>query len=186
MDIGTILSAVYTLSRPSLELFLDIVEKIELPKGYILLKEGKIEYDMYFISTGIVRAYSIREGNEVTFWFGEEGSVICSMKNYIEQKVSYESIELLSDCVLYKVDMNKLQQLYYTNIEIANWGRKFIEYEYMRIENRLIDLQISSASERYEALLKEHPTIIQRVPLNMVASYIGITQVSLSRIRAKR
>ena len=71
------------------------------------------------------------------------------------------------------------------DIHIANWGRKFAELEFLQTEERLISLLFSTATERYVALLKDNSDLLQRIPLECLASYLGITPVSLSRIRAK-
>ena len=68
-------------------------------------------------------------------------------------------------------------------IHIANWGRKLAEKELLKIESRIISSEMMSAKERYDELIKNSPSLIQRVPLKHIASYLGITQVSLSRIR---
>ncbi|HUH25654.1 MAG TPA: Crp/Fnr family transcriptional regulator [Flavobacterium sp.] len=139
---------------------------------------------MYFIKKGIVRAYAPMPDREVTFWFGSEGATVVSMNSYVNNKPSYETIELLEDCILYQINSETLQNLYKTDIEIANWGRKFAEDELIKSEERLISLQFKSAKERYLDLIQHHPNLIQRVALGHIASYLGITQVSLSRIRA--
>lgn len=185
MNIRSIINSVYKLSDKSLDQLTDAIETVELPKGHTLLQEGKLEKYLYFLEKGIVRAYSTKGGEEVTFWFGTEGSIIFSMRNYIEKKPGYETIDLIEDCKLHRIEMGFLEGLYNQNIEIANWGRRAVEREIMLLENRLIDLQILSATERYQALMKNNPTLLQRVPLGLISSYLGITQVSLSRIRAK-
>lgn len=164
---------------------IDITEYTELPKGYLLSREGTVERYLYFLEKGIVRAYTTRDGDEVTFWFGMEGNIICSVRNYIEKKPSYESIELLEDCSMYRVRTDQLEQLYEEDIELANWGRRYMGYEMIKAEGRLIEHLFLSATERYNSLLENNPAILQRVSLGIVASYLGITQVSLSRIRAK-
>ncbi len=185
MDLKSIISSVYTISESAMKEILPFVEEVEFPKGYILSQEGEIDNTIYFLKKGFVRAYSNRNGEEVTFWFGMEGNIICSMMNYIEKKPSYETTELLEDSELYCIRTARLEKLYMQNLEWANWGRKYIEREIIKAENRLIELQFMSATERYQSLLNNNPSIIQRVPLGIIASYLGITQVSLSRIRAK-
>lgn len=185
MNLRSIISSVYTVSENSVQEILPHIEMVEFPKGHILSEEGKAENFLYFLEKGIVRAYSNHKGEEVTFWFGMEGSVVCSMMNYIKNKPSYESLELLEDCRLYQIRTSIIRNLYEQNIDWANWGRKYIELEILKTENRLIEQQFMSATERYQSILKNNPSLIQRVPLGILASYLGITQVSLSRIRAK-
>jgi CRP-like cAMP-binding protein len=77
-----------------------------------------------------------------------------------------------------------LQQLFETDIAMANWGRRFAEKELIKTEERLISRQFRTATERYQELMQQQPGLLQRVSLGHIASYLGITQVSLSRIRA--
>ncbi|WP_317045962.1 Crp/Fnr family transcriptional regulator [Brumimicrobium mesophilum] len=73
----------------SKELIKKNIEIVKYPKGHILLKEGKIEHDLYFIRKGIVRAYSNHDGNDVTFWFGQEGDLALSIKGYVNNEKGY-------------------------------------------------------------------------------------------------
>ena len=106
------------------------------------------------------------------------------MNSYVYNQRSYESIELITDCELYEISYDKLDVLYQNTIDIANLGRKLAERELVMSEKRMITRNTSSAKQRYEELIAYHPTLIQRVPLKHIASYLGITQVSLSRIRS--
>ena len=119
------------------------------------------------------------------FWFGKEGDLILSMRSYIENKVGYETIESMEDCELYEIKMSDLQEFYATNLEIANWGRKLAEIELIKTEERFISRQLGTAIDRYKKLLIENPSLINRVQLGYIASFLGISQVTLSRIRAE-
>lgn len=185
MNIGEILDRIYVLPQMSKNKILDIVSESEYPRGSILLDVDRIEKGFFFIKKGIVRAYTDLLDHEITFWFGKEGDPIMSMQGYINNQKSYESIELLEDCVLYKLDANELKDLFLTDIHIANWGRVFAEQELLKSEERLIARQVKTASERYSELMKNDPELLQRIQLSYIASYLGITQVSMSRIRSK-
>lgn len=184
MDISTILDHIHKLPEHSKLALQNNVTEITFPKGHILLKANKVESNVYFIKKGLVRAY-IERDNEVTFWFGKEGQTVISMKSYVEEQPGYETIELLEDCELYELKTENLKKLFDEDVNIANWGRKFAENELIKTEERLISKQFKNASERYLELMKDHPELIQRVQLGHIASYLGITQVSLSRIRAE-
>lgn len=184
MDISNILDYIYILPEQSKLALQNNVTEIAFSKGQILLKANKIESNIYFIKRGLVRAY-IERDNEVTFWFGKEGETIISMKSYVEDQPGYETIELLEDCELYELKTENLRKLFNEDVHIANWGRKFAEKELIKTEERLISKQFKNASERYLELIKDHPELIKRVQLGHIASYLGITQVSLSRIRAE-
>ncbi len=185
-EIETILDTIYALPNQSKAKILHFITEVRYPKGHILLKAGTVEQSIYFIKKGIVRAYSCSSDNdELTFWFGKEGQAIISMKSYVENRQGYENIELLEDCELYHLNSENLRQLFEEDIFIANWGRKFAEQELIRTEERLIQRQFKNASERYKDLLSGQPDLIRRIQLGHIASYLGITQVSLSRIRAE-
>jgi CRP-like cAMP-binding protein len=186
MTIQQILCNIYPLPADSLAQLESIAEQKSYPKGHLLLRAGRTEDQVYFIKQGIARAFSEKRDRNVTFWFGQEGDAVVSMRSYVEQKPGYEHIELLEDCELYQMEAAKLQALYRQDINIANWGRKFAEKEIIKTENRLIKLQIGSASERYKEFMEENPALLQRVPLGHIASYLGISAVSLSRIRAEK
>ncbi len=185
MEISIILDHIYPLPAPSKERLTEAIEEIAYPKGYQLLHADKVERDIYFIKKGIVRAYIDTPDGEISFWFGQEGDTIVSMKSYVANQKGYETIELLEDCVLYELNMAALSGMFAEDIHIANWGRKFAEQELLRTEERLIARQFGTASARYEVLIKKQPELLQRIQLSHIASYLGITQVSLSRIRAK-
>jgi len=185
MYIEEILKDISTLSNESLQLIISKIKLVSLPKNTILMDADKIEKKVYFIKKGMARAYTIDDGNEITFWFGKEGDCILSMRSYVINKPSYETIQLLEDCELYEIEMKELFDFYSTNLEIANWGRKFAEIELINTEERFISRQIGTAKNRYEKLLTENPSLINRVQLGYIASYLGISQVTLSRIRSE-
>lgn len=185
MQICQIIQRISPLSVEAEKKLLQCITECSFPKGHTLMKTDKTEQFLYFIKKGIVRAYAMQDDIEVTFWFGKEGDTILSMKSYVEQQPGYENIELLENCELYKMNISDLQKLYQEDIHIANWGRKIAEKELIKTEERLISRQFKTATERYQQLLKEQSDILQRVSLGLIASYLGITQVSLSRIRAE-
>ena len=184
MEIKEIINRRHILPEDSLALLCRSLELVHYPKGHHVLEIGKIERDIYFISKGIVRAFTLVDGKEVTFWVGKEGATIVSMMGYVKNEPGYETMELMEDSELYVIKRAKLQQLYNEDIHIANWGRRFAETELLDAEVRVITLLLATATERYRDLLDNQSDLLQRLPLGCIASYLGITQVSLSRIRA--
>lgn len=185
MEISQILNQIFPLSDNSRKKLENCIEEIFLPKNHLIINTNKIEHNIYFIKKGIARAYADTPDKEITFWFGKEGDALISINSLIKSEKGYENIELLEDCQLYHLDTHQLHQLFLNDIEIANWGRLLAERELVKTEKRLIDQQFLPAKERYQKLLQENPSLIHRVPLGHIAYYLGITQVSLSRIRAK-
>jgi CRP-like cAMP-binding protein len=185
MSIDFIINNIYPIPGPSNLKIQQIAKYIHLEKGSLLLKADKVEKSFYFIKKGIVRGYTSLENSDLTFWFGSENQVVVSMKSYVNNEPSYENIELLEDCELYKINTTALVKLYNEDIHIANWGRKLAEKELVKTEERLISRQVKTATQRYNELLTNTPDLLLRVPLGHIASYLGITPVSLSRIRSK-
>ncbi|MDR2914572.1 MAG: Crp/Fnr family transcriptional regulator [Tannerella sp.] len=185
MNIDQIFDKIYVLPDVSKSKLKENIVEVHYPKGHILLRADKVEKDIYFIKKGIVRAYADFPDKEITFWFGKEGDTAISMKSYIEDEKGYENIELLENCELYKLNTGSLKKLFTEDIHIANWGRKFAERELIKTESLFISRQFKTASERYKELIKDNPDLILRVQLGHIASFLGITQVSLSRIRSE-
>lgn len=184
MNINLILNNIHPLPDTSKELLKKSIIEVKYRKEHIILRADRIENKIYFIKKGVARAYSNKGNTEITFWFGKEGDTIISMKSYIANQKGYEDVELLEDCELYELNTTDLQRLFENDIHIANWGRRFAEKELIKTEERLISRHVRTATERYRALLNDSPDLIRRIQLGHIASYLGITQVSLSRIRA--
>lgn len=183
--IKQIITNIAPITEPSLEKLASLFVEIQYPKGHLLFRQHEVDRTVYFIKSGMARAYYRTEESDVTFWFGKEGNSVFSYNSYINQTPGYESIALLEDTSLYRIDHHQLETLYSTDIAIANWGRKLIEKEIILVEERLISRLLLNASERYKNLMDHYPELLQRVQLNYIASYLGITPVSLSRIRAE-
>ena len=107
-----------------------------------------------------------------------------SLNSYIHKKVGYETIETLEDSSLYRIKIEELNQLFEKSVYIANWGRKLAEMEALKIEERLMLRAFKTSIESYNELNQKIPNITNRIKLGYIASYLGISQVTLSRIRA--
>lgn len=173
------------LPEESLRQIADCCSTVNVAHGENLYEEGQRVSRCYFLKNGLVRAYSMKDGKEVTFWFGSDGDVIYPMYTVMYHgRGQYETIEALEDTEFYEVDLWRMSRLFETDIHIANWGRCFAERGCINAEQMFIDRQFLTATERYEQLVKKNPEICRRVSLGIIASYLGISQVSLSRIRA--
>jgi len=185
MDILEIINSIYQMPQSSMDKLIKHLSKVTYPKGFLILEAGKVETNVFFLEKGIARAYIPVDGKEITFWIGKEGATIVSLKSYVSNQQGYETMELMEDSTLYVLKRSDLYELFKEDIHIANWGRKLAELEFLQTEERLIPLLFTTASERYKILLENNPDLLQRIPLECLASYLGITPVSLSRIRAK-
>lgn len=157
----------------------------KLKKGTILLKEGGICQYIYFLKKGFARGFFYQNGKDITSWFALENDIATSLYSLITQKQSFESIEILEESILYAISYENLQQLYQLFPEFNLVGRQFVEKYYVELLARTMSFQFQSAKERYLHLLTHQPQLLQRASLGQIASYMGISQETLSRIRTK-
>jgi CRP-like cAMP-binding protein len=163
----------------------DCFEKITLAKNEYLLKEGKICRHLYFLEKGVLRGFYTLEEKEITHWFGFENDFVTSFHSFITAEPSVENIQLLESCMLWRIAKEKLTALFDRYHEIERLVRIVNEKYYIRLEERYVNAQFKTAAERYENLLLQSPHIIERVSLGHIASYLGISQETLSRIRSR-
>jgi CRP-like cAMP-binding protein len=163
----------------------DCFEKIALPKNDFLLTEGQVCRHLYFLEKGALRGFYNLEGKEITHWFGFEKDFVTSFHSFITHKPAVENIQLLEGCILWAISKETLTELFNQFHEIERLMRIAYEKYYIRLEERFVNAQFKTASELYENLVQQTPHIIERVPLGHIASYLGISQETLSRIRSK-
>jgi CRP-like cAMP-binding protein len=159
------------------------IELLKIKKGSQLLRNGETCNYFYFVNKGILRSYYFQDDKEVTNWFALENDFATSIYSFISRNQSYENIEALEDTTLEMLSNNSLQEIYTKFPETERTGRLIIENYYISLEERIVSIQFKTAKERYDKLLAKHPGIILRAPMGAIASYLGITQETLSRIR---
>ena len=140
----------------------------------------------YFIEKGILRAYWVVDGEEYTTSFGAEGCIVFSMDELYYNKKSEEYVETLEEVEAYRINISDLKNLMETNLELCNWGRIIHQNEYRRLHRSHKERLSLPAKERYEEFQKQFPEICKKVNLKYIASYLGITLSTLSRLRSKR
>lgn len=150
-----------------------------------LLKQGQVLSSLFMLGKGSIRAYFIRKEKEVTSWFALENTIMGSILPLYADKASFENIQLLEDSTVYSISISDLNKLYRSYPELNIIGRKLAEELCVILEERIISLHTESAEERYHTLLNQYPGILRRVNLGYIASHLGITQETLSRIRAR-
>jgi CRP-like cAMP-binding protein len=170
-----------------LKLHLSKVLKVKkLAKREFLLKAGHISRNICFISLGLLRCFYNKDSHEVSSWFMKKGDVIVSVESFFAQKESYESIQALEDAVLLYVTYDELQYLYRNFLEFNFIARVLLEKYYTLSEQRLYSMRMQRAQERYAYLLEHHPELVLQVPSKYLASYLGIQEETLSRIRSRK
>lgn len=172
-------------SEQDIQILLENAEKQSFTHGQIIVHEGETNSNLYIITHGVWRAYTFKDGSEVTLWFAIEGEIAFSTWGYAANTLSRLTLEAVTDGEAYSLGKNKLEQLYQSSVQLANLGRKILEKFMLEVEISWLDSYNRNAIERYVMLLQKQPEIIQSVPLKHIASYLGITAQSLSRIRAQ-
>ena len=134
----------------------------------------------------MTRSFWLVNGEEITTSFSCEGGIVFSMDELYYNKVSEEFVETLEDVVAYRISVERLLELFRTNIELANWGRIIHQNEYRRLHRSHKERLTLSAGDRYEAFKQQFPQVCQRAQLGYIASYLGITLSTLSRLRGAK
>jgi CRP-like cAMP-binding protein len=147
------------------------------------LKEGQTLSNYFVMRKGLIRAYFYRNGKEVNSWFGEENEIFCSILPLYKNKPSFENLEFLEDAELYVLSSDDLFELYQLHPELNYIGRLIAEDMCVILEDRITSLHTETAIERYQSLIKKQPNLLNRINLGHIASYLGITAETLSRIR---
>lgn len=160
-----------------------ILEEETFPRKIILLKAGHVSRRIYFVKKGFIRAFFYKAGSPYTTWFMGQNEFVISVYSFFSQKQSFENIEVLEDSILLSITWDELQNLYKQFPEFNIIGRLITEQYYIRSEERTIDQQTLTAHQRYQKLLNTYPNILQQATLGQIASYLGIKQETLSRIR---
>jgi CRP-like cAMP-binding protein len=175
----------YQLSTAAQDALEGCFEKIILPKNDYLLTEGQVCRHLYFLEKGALRGFYNADGKEITHWFGFENDFVTSFHSFITREPAVENIQLTESCILWSISKETLTGLFNQYHEIERLVRIINENYYIRLEERYVNAQFKTAAERYENLLQQTPHILERVPLGQVASYLGISQETLSRIRSR-
>jgi len=178
------IAAFSPLSEPAQEALEHCFKKSVLSKNSFLLNEGQICRHLYFVEKGAVRGFYNLDGKEITHWFGFENDFVTSFHSFITGNAAVENIQLLEGSIVWSISKEELTELLSRFHEIERLLRIAYEKYYIRLEDRFVNAQFKTAKERYENLLQQTAHIIERVPLGCIASYLGISQETLSRIRS--
>ena len=157
---------------------------LNLDKKHILIKENQRHDFAYFVIKGAVRSYYLKDGVEVNTWFALENDMVGSLHNF-KDNPSRETIELIENSTLISINLKQVKPLMFSNIQIANFINAIIEDYALFLEDKIYFSQMMSSSDKYLILLEKEPQLFQRIPLTYIASFLGISRETLSRLRAK-
>ena len=168
------------------ELLIPSLREKTLKKGELFAQQGKRADEIGFVLTGNLRHFYTKDGEERTTYFYFENHFVASYISCLRKEPSQLSIQALTDCALIVFPYQTMEQLYEQSHVWERFGRLLAEYLAIGLEERMTGLLMCSPQERYEELLTGNKNkILERIPQHYIASYLGVTPVSLSRIRTR-
>jgi CRP-like cAMP-binding protein len=181
----TVLNHFHPQSPEIIDFFRQHVEYKYFPRGHLLLKAGTVCEHLYFITRGVVRGFLANGKKDMTTWITAENELVTSISTLDLETPALENMETIEDCEMLAMKISDLQRLYVEFPESNITGRKLLQQYYRDAENRAYIARISHAEYKYTYFLKRHDQLANRIPLKYVASYLGITLETLSRVRKK-
>ncbi len=179
------LNQLYPMSAGLTEKIISVTKVANYPSGTIILKEGQVCDKACLVAQGLVRSYYINDGMDITSRFMDEGFIVTSWISYYTQKPGNEYIEAIEDSTLLCLPYSDIQKLFNDFPEFNIVARRQVEYAFYLSEQRTQMLRKHTAEEKYQFFLDNHPTLLQRVSLKHIATYLGMSQETLSRVRSK-
>lgn len=179
------LNAISKLSDDTKSDLENCLRTFELSKNNTLLKQGQICNYLYFVNKGLLRLFYYHDGKEITDYFATEQSIIGGIDSFFSRKPGNKIIETLEPCEIIAISFDHLENLYDKHHDLERIGRILSNSAFLSMQERLFSIQFHTAKQRYQKLIENNPDIIQRVPLGHIDSFLGITQVTLSRIRSQ-
>ena len=173
------------LSDASKEALSGILTPHDFDKGQVVLRPNSVCNHVYFVESGLLRTFYEKDGKDVTDWLSPENTFSCSILSFINRIPDRRGIEALENTKVWGIQYYELNHLYDLHHDIERLGRMLYGLGVTLVQQRFDNLHFNSALERYTLLMNSNPTLIQRTPLSMIATYLGITQETLSRIRSQ-
>lgn len=178
------INPIVSLNKDEITTLCSVLSLLPLKRDEYLLAEGQVCDFIGFVNTGVLIYFKTKEsGDEVTTDFAFEGDWVNINLSRLANVPSTLSIRAIEECEVVMLKQKDLNDLYQRIPKLERLGRILTEQAYINIVDQTVELQIHSAKERYENLLKRHPKLLQKVPLYHIANYLGIAPKSLSRIR---
>ncbi len=166
---------------------LDVLESILVPmkfqKGEVILKEGDVCKNIYWVVKGLVRQFYIKNGKELTEYMAVENTICMSIESLFKEQPSHQQIHAIEPTIIFALPKAKLEKEAVRNVNIQMMYRKILEESLILSQVHADMLRFESAQERYAKLVKRSPQLVLRAPLLYIASYLQMTPETLSRVR---
>lgn len=172
------------LDTPAKEDFLSAFEIKTFPKGSFILKTDQVCQHYHFIKSGLTKSFFYKEDKEFIMTFFKEGMLFTEFSSYLTESPSKFMIIALEDTTVYSISKKEIIALCKKHHSVEALFSKLFSFTALNMMKRISEMLEENATERYNKFIKEHNELLQRISLGDLAEYLGITQVSLSRIRA--
>ena len=172
------------VSRQAVEEITNLFSPGEIKRNEFLFMEGRVCNEYFFLETGFIRAFAYdTDGNDVTTNFYSSGQVVFEVSSFFNRTISKENFQAIVDCNGWYITYEQLNDLFHSLHDFREFGRSILVKGFSSLKIRMLSMITETAEQRYDALLKTNPEIFQYAALKHIASYLGITDTSLSRIR---
>ncbi len=184
IELYNILEDLIGLTKSEWNNFSSKLKRRDFKAKALLLNQGNVAHNLYFVESGLLRTYHLQAGKEINTYFACNKQFISVFSSLISQTPSFETLEVLEDSTVYELSHQALMELYNTSSKFERLGRILAEKNYLCVVDRTLTMQTKTAKEKYLEFIKNYDKkIVQRVPQYMIASFLGIAPESLSRIR---
>jgi len=160
------------------------LKKKSIKAKELIIKEGRIANNLYFIESGLLRTYHLQEGKEINTYFACDTQFIPVFSSFISRTASFETLEAIEDSIVCELSYHALADLYLESSKFEKLGRILAEKNYLCVLDRTYTMQTKTAKQKYLDFIKTYDKkITQRDPQHQIASFLGIAPESLSRVR---
>ena len=185
LQLFQLLNSIHPIGKGVEQYLLKTVSRCKVSKGEYLLRSGQLCEHFYFVNKGLLRGFIKEEKKDITTWFALENELVTALNCYITRTDTLENIQAIEDCELLVMRYDDLDKLYLKYPSFNLLGRKIAELYYYLSENRGYIMRLHDAEKKYQLFLKSYSHIANRIKLIYIASFLGITIETLSRVRTK-
>ncbi|MBL7743041.1 MAG: Crp/Fnr family transcriptional regulator [Chitinophagaceae bacterium] len=180
------ITAISPLSSESMNAYLSAWKHWSAPKDHFLLREQAVSDYIYFIEKGVARIFYYKNDKEITEWIAMDEQFFLSITSFFNRTPSHLIIHTIEPSEVYGIHHNDFMRLADQYHDVEKLLRKMVTGSLILSQIRMDSIQFETAQQRYDRLLKHSPQIIQRVPVSYIASFLGVTLETLSRIRSAK
>jgi len=173
-----------TMTHDELDILESVLVQMKFAKGEMILREGEVCRNLYYVDKGLVRQFYFKKGKEMTEYMGTEGSVIMCIESLFKEEPTHLQVEALESVLIYALPKARLEEVAMHNVNIQILYRKILEESLINSQIHADLVRFETAQDRYQKLCKISPQLALRAPLVYIASYLQMTPETLSRVRS--